>query len=151
MPSNKRSFLRTAILMTLLVVAPAISQTATTVTRAQATLTGLDWPSFGNDLANTRYQNVDQITAANASQLKPAWIFHTGILDAKASFEVSPIVINGTMYVTTGYDDVYALNATSGAEMWGYHALSDGLSPFSQIKICCGLDNRGVAYGNGKL
>jgi glucose dehydrogenase len=147
----KRSLLRFVIVVTLLILAPATSQSLTTITSAQTTPATLNWPFFGNDLANTRYQNVDQITPSNAAQLQPAWIFHTGILDDKASFEVSPIVINGTMYVTTGHDDVYALNAATGAEKWGYHALKDGMPPLSQIKICCGLDNRGVAYGNGKL
>jgi quinohemoprotein ethanol dehydrogenase len=112
--------------------------------------TTLNWPFFGNDLANTRYQNVDQITSSNVAQLQPAWIFHTGILDDKTSFEVSPIVIDGTMYITTGHDDVYAVNAATGAEFWGYHPESD-MPPLSQISICCGRDNRGVAYGNGKL
>jgi PQQ-dependent dehydrogenase (methanol/ethanol family) len=148
---NQRSLVRFAFAATLLVLAPAMTQSSTAITRAQTVPTMLDWPSFGNDLANTRFQDVDQVTPSNVSQLKPAWIFHTGILDENASFEVSPIVVNGTMYVTTGYDDVYALNAVTGAELWGYHALADGLPPFSQIKICCGRDNRGVAYGNGKV
>ena len=39
----------------------------------------LDWPNYGNDVGNMRYANIDQITPANVSQLKPAWIFHTGV------------------------------------------------------------------------
>src|ERR1700728_3765064 len=38
----------------------------------------LDWAYYGNDVSNSRYQDIDQITTSNISQLKPAWIFHTG-------------------------------------------------------------------------
>src|SRR5262245_29598677 len=75
----------------------------------------IDWRYYGNDPGNQRYQNVDQINLTNVANLKPAWIFHTGLLDDdRVSFEVSPLVVNGVMYVSTGHDDVYALNATTG-------------------------------------
>ncbi len=109
-----------------------------------------DWPLYGNDMSNERYQNFDQISTSNVSQLKPAWVFHTGLLDEHASFEATPIVVNGTMYVTTGHDDVYALDAATGAEKWAYHPESE-MPPLDKISICCGRDNRGVAYGDGKV
>jgi quinohemoprotein ethanol dehydrogenase len=109
----------------------------------------LDWPFYGNDLANTRYQNADQINLTNVSQLKPAWVFHTGVLDPEASLEVSPIVVNGTMFVTSGHDDVYALNGEEGELKWAYHPTD--MPPFSAISICCGRDNRGVAAGGGNV
>src|SRR6266487_6632738 len=83
----------------------------------QATETpNLDWPYYGNDLANSRYQNVDLINPSNVAQLVPAWVFHTGVLDPEASLEVSPIVVNGTIYVTSGHDDVFALDAATGQQ-----------------------------------
>ena len=39
----------------------------------------LDWPYYGNDVYNSRFQNIDQINPSNVSQLKPAWTFHTGV------------------------------------------------------------------------
>ncbi|HEX6527094.1 MAG TPA: PQQ-binding-like beta-propeller repeat protein [Streptosporangiaceae bacterium] len=116
---------------------------------ANATPQNLDWRYYGNDLANTRFQNVDQINPANVAGLKPAWIFHTGILDSGSSFENSPIVVNGTMFVSTGHDDVYALDAATGAQQWAYHP-SD-MPPLSQLNICCGQNSRGVAYGDGLI
>jgi hypothetical protein len=40
----------------------------------------LDWAYYGNDVSNSRYQDIDQINPTNVSQLKPAWTFHTGVL-----------------------------------------------------------------------
>lgn len=124
---------------------------AATGTPAAAAAGGpVGWPSYGNDLANTRYQNLDGIGTANAAKLKPLWVFHTGALDKKSSFEASPLVVGDTMYVSTGHDDVFALDAATGAQKWVYHALPD-MPPIKELSVCCGKDNRGVAYGNGMI
>jgi glucose dehydrogenase len=115
---------------------------------AAATPQNVNWPYYGNTLANTRYQNVDQISPANVAGLKPAWVFHTGVLDTGSSFENAPIVVNGTMFVSTGHDDVFALNAATGAQRWAYHPESQ-MPPLSKLAICCGEDSRGVAVGDG--
>ena len=109
----------------------------------------VDWRYYGNDLSNTRYQNVDQITPSNVSQLKPAWVFHTGVNDPKMSMEMSPVVVDGTMYVTTGNDDVFALNAATGKQRWAYH--STDMVPISQLPLCCSHNNRGVGVGQEKV
>jgi quinohemoprotein ethanol dehydrogenase len=112
----------------------------------------LDWSNYGNDVGNMRYANIDQITPANVSQLKPAWTFHTAVLgDANMSMEMTPIVINNVMYITTGDDDVFALNATTGKQIWHYSPTTD-TPPMplpSTLPICCHNDNRGVAVGGG--
>jgi quinohemoprotein ethanol dehydrogenase len=112
----------------------------------------LDWPNYGNDVGNMRYANIDQITPANVSQLKPAWTFHTGFLsDANMSMEMTPIVINNVAYITTGDDDVFALNAATGKQIWHYSPATD-TPPMplpSTLPICCHNDNRGVAVGGG--
>jgi quinohemoprotein ethanol dehydrogenase len=110
----------------------------------------LNWRYYGNNLANTRFQDVDQINPSDVASLKPAWVFRTGVLDPAASFEDSPIVINGTMYVSTGHDDVFALNAATGAVRWAYHPEAQ-MPPLSELSICCGEDSRGVAYGDGTI
>jgi PQQ-dependent dehydrogenase (methanol/ethanol family) len=128
------------------VFAAAVAGVAAGVAGAQP-IGNLDWPSYGNDLANTRFQSVDQITPANVSELKPAWVFHTGVLDPKASLEVSPVEVGGTVYVTDGHDDVFALDATTGAVKWSYTPQI----PFDRISLCCGRNNRGIAIGDGKV
>jgi quinohemoprotein ethanol dehydrogenase len=107
----------------------------------------LNWPNYGNDLSNSRYADIDQINPSNVSELKTAWIFHTGISDPSMAMEMTPIVVDGVMYITTGDDDVFALNPTTGAQIWHYHP-SD-LPKISTLPVCCNNDNRGVAVGGG--
>ena len=109
-----------------------------------------DWRYNGNTLDNERYQDVDQINPHNVAKLKPAWIFHTGVLgDPNMAMEMTPIVVDGVMYVPTGDDDVFALNAKTGKQIWAYHP-TDMPSP-STLPICCNNDNRGVALADGKI
>ena len=109
----------------------------------------VDWAYYGHDVYNERYADIDQIRPSNVSQLKPAWTFHTGISDPNMSMEMTPLVINGVMYITTGDDDVFALNPTTGAQIWHYHP-SD-MAKISTLAVCCGNNNRGVAYGEGLI
>jgi quinohemoprotein ethanol dehydrogenase len=109
----------------------------------------VDWPYYGADVHNTRYADIDQINPSNISQLKPAWTFHTGISDPDMSMEMTPLVVNGVMYVTTGDDDVFALNPTTGVQIWHYHPAD--MAKISTLPVCCNNDNRGVAYGQGLI
>src|SRR5947209_1715540 len=111
----------------------------------------LDWLHYGNDLANTRFQDADQINPRNVANLKVAWVFHTRVLDDKAELETSPIVVNGTMYITDGHDDVFALDAATGEQKWSYKPIEmPGEMPsLDQISVCCGRNNRGVIFVPG--
>src|SRR5271170_859410 len=101
----------------------------------------LDWKYYGNDIYNSRFQNIDQ--------MKPAWTFHTGVFDPNMAMEMTPLVVNGVMYVTTGDDDVFALNPTTGKQIWHY-APTD-MPKISTLPVCCNNDNRGVGYGEGLI
>jgi alcohol dehydrogenase (cytochrome c) len=107
----------------------------------------LNWPYYGADVYNSRFANIDQINPSNVSELKPAWTFHTGVSDPNMSMEMTPLVVNGVMYITTGDDDVFALNPTTGAQIWHY-APTD-MPKINTLPVCCNNDNRGVAYGMG--
>src|ERR1700722_14221785 len=107
----------------------------------------LNWPYNGADVYNSRFANIDQINPTNVSQLKPAWTFHTGVFDSNMTMEMTPLVINGVMYITTGDDDVFALNPTTGAQIWHYKPTD--MPKISTLPVCCNNDNRGVAYGQG--
>jgi glucose dehydrogenase len=108
----------------------------------------VDWPYYGADVYNSRFADIDQINPSNVAQLKPAWTFHTGIFDPVMSMEMTPLVAGGMMFVTTGDDDVFALNPTTGKQIWHYAPESD-MPPLATLPICCNRDNRGVAYGQG--
>src|SRR5580698_2121481 len=100
----------------------------------------LDWPNYGNDVGNMRYANIDQITPANVSQLKPAWTFHTGVLNSAQpglTLEMTPLVVNGVMYITSGIDDVFAVNPATGVQIWHYNPAAD-MPALASLPICCG-------------
>src|SRR5580704_6073956 len=109
----------------------------------------MDWRYHGNTLDNERYQDVDQINPSNVAKLKPAWIFHTGVSDANMSMEMTPVVVDGVMYVPTGDDDVFALNAATGKQIWAYHPKD--MPALNTLPICCSNNNRGVALGQGLI
>ena len=108
-----------------------------------------DWPYYGNDLGGMRYVNMDQITPANVANLKPAWVFHTGVFNANSSFEDQPIIAGGVMYVTSPHDHVFALDAATGALKWTYNPTD--MPPLSNLSISSGQCNRGAAFGSGKV
>jgi PQQ-dependent dehydrogenase (methanol/ethanol family) len=113
----------------------------------------VDWRNYGNDLANTRFQDVDQINRSNVRGLRVAWVFHTGVLDDLAELQASPIVVDGQLYVTDGHDDLFALDSATGTLIWAYRPLQipGEMPPLDQISVCCGRNNKGVAVGEGKV
>lgn len=80
---------------------------------------GGEWRSFGHDLSNSRSQpDEDQITAANAYALEPAWRFSLVAAGATGGFQSIPVVADGCVYVGTNTGWVIALNADTGAVVW---------------------------------
>jgi glucose dehydrogenase len=88
-------FLGSAVLV-LVTGAPLISVRVLARMPA-ATGATVNWLHYGNDLANTRYQDIDQVNRGNVANLRVGWVFHTGVLDDKAELETSPIAVNGTL------------------------------------------------------
>jgi lanthanide-dependent methanol dehydrogenase len=107
-----------------------------------------EWTLPGRDYAGTRYSPLDQITAANAGNLRLAWSFSTGFA---RGFEGQPLVVDGTMYVVTPYPNkVFAIDLSrpGGPLRWSYTPPTD---PASQGEACCDVVNRGASYGDGKI
>jgi PQQ-dependent dehydrogenase (methanol/ethanol family) len=103
---------------------------------------GKNWLMVGRDYTNQRWSPLAQVTSANVQSLKLSWIYQTGI-SRLGSFETSPVIVDGVMYVTTPYNTAMAVDARSGKEIWRYeHKLG------TQI-YCCGPNNRGVAVSGG--
>ena len=104
-----------------------------------------NWPGVGNNPGCMRYSPLDQINTGNVERLKPVWTYHTGELDGRAgkTIECTPIIVDGVMYVTTGYLRVVALDAAAGQELWRFDPLKD--HPFDQ-KPASGGVNRGCTY-----
>jgi quinohemoprotein ethanol dehydrogenase len=107
---------------------------------------GAEWTTYGGNLFDQRYSSLDQITAGNVATLKGVWTFHTGIQSERTSFESSPIVKDGVMYLTGPQSQVFALDAATGKELWKY---VPPLKDLNGLPLCCGQTNRGVAVGEG--
>jgi len=74
-----------------------------------------DWPTYYGNLSGNRYSTLDQINAGNASRLQLRWIYPIQY----QPLETTPLVSDGIMYVT-GPNQVFALDARSGREIWRY-------------------------------
>src|SRR2546425_49268 len=118
--------------------------------RTSAEHADYDWPNHGKDLANTRFQNLDQVNPHNVNKLQVAWVFHTGVLDPLAELEASPIEVDGRLFITDGHDNVFALNAATGQMLWKFAGFNDE-TQLAQFFLCCGRNNHGVAFGDGKV
>jgi quinohemoprotein ethanol dehydrogenase len=108
-----------------------------------------NWITNGGSLANQRYSPLTEIDASNVSELNGVWHTHLrgSATAAKYSAESQPLVYQGTIYVPTGEDDVFAIDADTGSIRWQYKAnLDQKIST-----VCCGWESRGVALGDGKV
>jgi quinoprotein glucose dehydrogenase len=114
-------------------------------TIAHAQVKNVDWPNVGNDKGGQRYSTLDQINRDNVSTLKVAWTYHTRDAGPGTTIECTPLVISGTMYVTTARTKVVALNAVTGEEIWSYDPYA-GPAPAGGWNRASGGVNRGVAY-----
>ncbi len=96
-----------------------------------------DWPTYHGHLSGNRHSPLDQIDTGNVSDLAVEWIFP---IRNASRLQVTPVVVDGTMYVTTA-NQVFALDAATGREIWHYsRPRTPGL-----IGDASGGINRGVA------
>lgn len=101
-----------------------------------------NWITHGRDYSNQRFSPLKQITSSNVKRLVPRWIYQTGV---SATFQATPIVVDGVMYLSMPYNHVAAIDARTGRELWRYEHKR------RTDKMCCGPANRGVAVAYGKV
>ena len=122
-------WLRTAVLV-LTILPFAFAQSA----REKNTAT--EWQTYNHDLAGTRYSPLTQINTSNVARLTQAWTYRPAASGGRPSPEVTPIVVNGVMYLTAA-NRVLALEPETGKEVWRYELQTGQAS------------QRGVAYWPG--
>ena len=136
-----RRWLRLAYLTTLVWTAINLGFDAHAQLRAES-----DWPNYGNDPGGMRYSSLSQINQENVATLKVAWIFHTGDFSdghdgrKRSGFETTPILVDGSLYLTTPFNRVIALDPATGKQLWSYDPKIDPSLDYGD-----GLINRGVA------
>lgn len=93
-----------------------------------------------------KYSSFKQINRSNIRTLREAWIFHTGDVSdgtrwpTRSAFETTPLVIGATMYITTPFSRLIALDAETGRERWSFDPRIDR-DQATNLFI-----NRGAAY-----
>lgn len=101
-----------------------------------------EWTTNGRTYSNLRFSPLDHINTSNVKALVPKWIFQTG---KAATFQTTPIVSRGVMFVSEPFSSVTALDAGTGKKVWHYEY------KLTAKKLCCGPANRGVGLGDGKV
>ena len=97
-----------------------------------------EWKDWGGDAARTHFSTLNQITAANVANLKPAWVWDTGKFGR--SWEITPLLLGGLLIASEpGTSDVVALQPETGKEVWRHKA------PAGQRN-----DRRGFSYWPGE-
>jgi quinohemoprotein ethanol dehydrogenase len=107
------------------------------------------WITNGGNIHNQRYSPLSEINVSNVATLKAEWQAHLNGSGVGPPFsgEAQPIVRDGVIYISTGADDVFALDVETGRQLWVYQAnLEKSIST-----VCCGWVSRGVAIGQGKV
>jgi quinoprotein glucose dehydrogenase len=122
---------------------------ASITVRAQTPADESSWPAYGRDAGGTRYAPLTQIDRHNVQTLRLAWIERTGdFLADRGRFEATPLVVGGTMYVSTPLGSVLALDPATGAERWRYDGavrFGDDYGDFANrgVSVWTGGDPRG--------
>ncbi len=118
-----------------------------------------DWPAYGGDAGAMRYSPLTEINRTNVAELAPAWTWETGEEPLPGprlpvpgervrpgNFQNTPVVINDTMYVSTPYNRVVALDAPTGRVIWSYDPKT---TDWGQPPNGTGFVHRGVAVWSG--
>ena len=104
-----------------------------------------EWDTYGGDLANTRYSDLDQINPENFEDLEVAWRFKTDNFGATPEFnyQTTPLMADGVLYATAGSRRaVVALDAATGELLW-MHSEREGERGAAAPRR---LSGRGLAY-----
>src|SRR5882724_10839394 len=125
--------------------APLFGLFAIAVSAQSPHLKDSEWPTYGADLASTRYRPLDQINASNFRKLEVAWHFKTDSLGNRPEYKLegTPLMVSGVVYSTGGTRRAaFALDAATGELLW-MHSEHEGARGAAAPRQ---LSGRGLAY-----
>jgi len=103
-----------------------------------------DWLYYGGDPGGTKYSPLADVNIGNVQRLQIAWQWkHWDTPPAPGFFESTPLMIDGTLYVTTPYNNVAAVDAETGQERWRFDGKAEELGP---LLSASGWKLRGTAF-----
>ena len=106
-----------------------------------------EWASYARDPGGTRFSPLTQIKPGNVARLHRKWIFHTGDIaeapngDARSGFETTPLLVDGKLVITTGFNRVIALDPVTGQQVWTFDPKLNRTQIYGD-----GFINRGLAF-----
>lgn len=98
------------------------------------------WMGYGRDYSEQHYSPLKQIKPDNINQLSLAW--YGDLAEKGGSYEATPVIVDGRIFITSPWSKVYAFDAKSGKQLWKYDPQVPGEWA---VNLCCGIVNRGVA------
>ncbi len=102
-----------------------------------------NWLTYSGSYASQRHSALREIKPTNAANLELKWVFQAQSLE---SFEATPLVVDGVMYLTEAPDTAVALDPATGRIFWRYQH-----NPAATARPCCGRVNRGLAILGERL
>jgi quinoprotein glucose dehydrogenase len=113
-----------SVVLLLLVIRPPVAQAQ--VSRASS---DSNWVAYGRDQAGTRFSPLTQIARDNVRRLAIAWTYRTGEASQSTKqatkFEATPLMVDGTLYLSTPFGRVIALDPATGKQRWVFDAKVD--------------------------
>lgn len=107
------------------------------------------WITNGGSTYNQRYSPLTQINRDTVANLKAEWRVHMNGSGSgpNHSGQNQPLFYDGTLYVGTGENDVFAIDVETGKFKWTYEANLDA----ADVHVCCGWVSRGLGMGAGQI
>ena len=110
-----------------------------------------EWSTYGNEPGSSRYSPLTEITKTNVASLKVAWTYRTGDVSdgtgtwngqkiwAKSTFEATPLMVDGTLYIATPFNRIVALDPETGKEKWAFDPKLNRIGYYGDDFTCRGL------------
>jgi quinoprotein glucose dehydrogenase len=105
-----------------------------------------EWIDYGGDRAGLRYAPLSDVTPENVRSLEIAWVHHsgdvsdgTGAIASTSAYELTPILVDATLYLCTPFNRVIALDPETGAERWSYDPGIDLAMSYPNQLVCRGV------------
>lgn len=96
-----------------------------------------NWLTYSGNYQGHRHSSLSQINTTNVARLKPLWVYQ---MRDPGKVETTPLVVDGTLYISEKPHVVTALDGRTGRPLWTYRRTTP-----PNARGCCGIPNRGLA------